>query len=107
MRETDSRCWVCWCSSASRTAGIRPGRPRGGAKGDSHNLQGPFMVFRDAVQEELKLTDEQKEKLEEHLRELLPEAMQFFQSLDGLDGEEREKNSKPSGRRRGRNWPWC
>jgi phosphoribosylanthranilate isomerase len=56
----------------------------------AQNLQGTFMVFRDTVQEELKLTDEQKEKLEEHLRELLPDAMQFFQSLDGVNGEERE-----------------
>ena len=52
------------------------------------------MVFRDAVQEELKLTDEQKEKVEEHLRERLPDIMQFFQSLDGVKGEEREKELK-------------
>ena len=58
------------------------------------NLQGPFMVFRDAVQEELKLTSEQKEKLEEHLRELLPDAMQFFQSMQGVKPEEREKEIK-------------
>ncbi|HUY32892.1 MAG TPA: hypothetical protein VMV69_08935 [Pirellulales bacterium] len=57
----------------------------------ARNLHGPFMVFRDAVREELKLTDEQKEKLEEHLRERLPDIMQFFQSLEGLNGEEREK----------------
>ena len=57
----------------------------------AHNLQGPFVVFRDAVQEELKLTDEQKEKVEEHLRERLPDIMEFFQSLDGVNGEEREK----------------
>ncbi len=55
------------------------------------NLQGSFMVYRDAVQEELKLTDEQKDKLEEHLREALPDIMQLLQSLDGLPGEEREK----------------
>jgi len=58
------------------------------------NLHGSFMVYRDGVQEELKLTDEQKDKLEEHLRELLPDAMQFFQSLDGVPGEEREKKLK-------------
>jgi hypothetical protein len=57
----------------------------------ARNLHGPFMVFRDAVREELKLTDAQKEKLEEHLRERLPEIMPFFQSLEGLNGEEREK----------------
>ena len=65
--------------------------PEEARKAIAHNLQGPFVVFRDTVQDELKLTDEQKEKLEEHLRELLPDAMQFFQSLDGLNGEEREK----------------
>ncbi|TSA03000.1 MAG: hypothetical protein D4R77_11920 [Planctomycetaceae bacterium] len=32
--------------------------------------------------------------MEEHLRELLPDAMQFFQSLDGVPGEEREKKLK-------------
>jgi hypothetical protein len=57
----------------------------------SRNLQGPFVVFREAAQGDLKLTDEQKEKVEEHLRERLPEIMQFFQSLDGVNGEEREK----------------
>ncbi len=60
-------------------------------KAITHNLQGPFMVYRDTVREELKLTDEQKEKLDEHLRERLPDIMQSFQSLDGLSGEEREK----------------
>lgn len=57
----------------------------------AQNLQGSFLVFRDTVQEELKLTDEQKEKLDEHLRELLPDAMQFFQSMQDLKPEEREK----------------
>jgi hypothetical protein len=57
----------------------------------AHNLQGPFVVFREAAQADLKLTDEQKEKVEEHLRERLPDIMRFFQSLDGVIGEEREK----------------
>ena len=65
--------------------------PEQARKEIAHNLQGPFVVFRDAVQEDLKLTDEQKEKVEEHLRERLPDIMQFFQSLDGVNGEEREK----------------
>ncbi len=67
------------------------GVPEEARKAIAMNLQGSFMVFRDAVQEELKLTDEQKDKLEEHLRERLPDFMQFFQSLDGVPGEEREK----------------
>ena len=65
--------------------------PEEARKRSAHNLQGPFMVFRDAVQEDLKLTAEQKEKVEEQLREQLPDIMQFFQSLDGVKGEEREK----------------
>ena len=65
--------------------------PEQARKEIAHNLQGPFMVIRDAVQEELKLTAEQKEKVEEHLRERLPDIMEFFQSLDGVKGEEREK----------------
>jgi hypothetical protein len=55
------------------------------------NLEGPVLVFREKVQEELKLTNEQKEKLDQHLQELLPDAMQFFQKLDGVKREERQK----------------
>ena len=51
----------------------------------AHNLQGPFVVFRDIVQEDLKLTAEQKEKVEEHLRERLPDIMEFFQSIEGVN----------------------
>ena len=60
----------------------------------AENLHGSVVVFREKVQEDLKLTGEQKEKLEEHLRELLPDAMQFFQSMEGLKPEEREKGLK-------------
>ena len=60
----------------------------------AENLHGPFLVFRDKVQEDLKLTQEQKEKLEQNLQELLPDAMQFFQKIEGLKGEEREKELK-------------
>ncbi len=70
------------------------GVPEEARRAIAQNLHGSFMVFRDAVQEELKLTDEQKEKLEDHLREALPDIMQLFQSLDGLPGEEREKKLK-------------
>jgi Spy/CpxP family protein refolding chaperone len=65
--------------------------PEQARKEIAHNLQGPFAVFRDIVQEDLKLTAEQKEKVEEHLRERLPDLMEFFQSLEGVTGEEREK----------------
>ncbi len=58
------------------------------------NLQGPFVVLRQKVQEDLKLTDEQKEKLEQNLHELLPDAMEFFQSIDGKKEEDRQKELK-------------
>jgi Spy/CpxP family protein refolding chaperone len=56
-----------------------------------HDLGGSFLVSRDKVQEELKLTEEQKEKLEHHFREVLPDAMQFFQKIHGMKPEERKK----------------
>jgi hypothetical protein len=56
-----------------------------------HELGGSFLVTRDKVQEELKLTKEQKEKLEQHLRELIPDIMQSFQKFEGLKPEERKK----------------
>ena len=69
----------------------RQGIPEEGLRKLRHDLGGSFLVSRDKVQEELKLTEEQKEKLEQHLRELLPDAMQFFQKIEGLKPEEREK----------------
>jgi len=60
----------------------------------AQSLGGSFLVFRVKVQQDLKLTKEQKEKLEQHLQELLPDAMQFFQKIEGLKGEEREKELK-------------
>jgi hypothetical protein len=65
--------------------------PEQARKEIAHNLQGPFVVIRDVVQEDLKLTAEQKEKVEEHFRERIQDIGQFFQSLDGVNGEEREK----------------
>jgi len=55
-----------------------------------HNIDSSFVVFRDKVQDELKLTNEQKEKLEE----VLPEAMRFLQKIQGLKPEERKKELK-------------
>ena len=51
----------------------------------------PFLVFRDKVQEDLKLSNEQKEKLDKHLRETIRETMQFMQKLGDAKPEEREK----------------
>ena len=68
--------------------------PEEARKGLAHTLQGSFVVFREKVQEDLKLSKEQKEKVEEHLKELLPDAMKFFENLKDLKGEEREKELK-------------
>jgi hypothetical protein len=68
--------------------------PEQARKDLAENLHGSFMVFRDPVQQDLKLTGEQKVKLEEHLRELIPDAMTFFQGMEGLKQEEREKQLK-------------
>jgi len=54
-------------------------------------LHGSFLVFYARVQEELKLTTEQKEKQEQHLQELFPDAMQFIHKVEFLRPEEREK----------------
>ena len=68
--------------------------PEEARKGLSNTLHGSFVVFRAKAQEDLKLTDEQKEKLEEHLKVLIQDAMQLFQKIDGLKPEEREKELK-------------
>jgi hypothetical protein len=65
--------------------------PEEGRRKLVHELGHAFIIFRELVQAELKLTDEQKGKLSQLLRELLPDAMQFFQQLDGLRHEEEEK----------------
>jgi hypothetical protein len=57
----------------------------------AQSLGGSFLVFRDKVQKDLKLTEEQKEKLEQYLKEWIPDAMKFFEKIDGLKREEREK----------------
>jgi hypothetical protein len=51
----------------------------------------PFLIFREKVQEEIKLSDEQKEKLAKQLEGMVRDAMQFFQQIDGLKPEEHEK----------------
>jgi hypothetical protein len=51
----------------------------------------PFMVVRDKVQEELRLSEEQKKKLEKRLHDTLQDTMYFFQNLNDKKPEEREK----------------
>jgi hypothetical protein len=57
----------------------------------AQTLGGSFLVFREKVQEDLKLTREQTEKVEQHLQEWMPDALKFFEKIDGLTREEREK----------------
>jgi len=57
----------------------------------AQSLGGSFLVFRGKVQEDLKLTEDQKEKLEQYLKEWIPDSMKFLEKIDGLKREEREK----------------
>jgi hypothetical protein len=54
-------------------------------------LGAPFVVFRGKVQEELRLSDGQRQKLDQELKEQVQDAMQLFQKLDDLKPEEREQ----------------
>jgi hypothetical protein len=56
-----------------------------------HDLGGAFLVTRDKVQQELKLTKEQREKLDQHLGAMLPGAMQFFEKIESLKPAAREQ----------------
>ena len=69
----------------------RPGVPDEARRQIAQTLGPPFLVFRDKVQEELKLTDEQKKNLEKRLQHTVQDAMQCFQNLQGAKPEEREK----------------
>ena len=57
----------------------------------AHNIGISFLLFRTKVQAELKVTAEQKEKLDQHLRTLLPEAMQVLQKSNGERGRYNQK----------------
>src|SRR5262245_17997436 len=54
-------------------------------------LGAPFVVFRESVQDDLKVTDEQKKALEEEVQAQVQDAMELFQKLEGVKPEEREK----------------
>jgi hypothetical protein len=51
----------------------------------------PFLVFRARAQEELKLSEEQKKKLEERLRDTIQQTMKHFEKINDLRPREREK----------------
>jgi hypothetical protein len=54
-------------------------------------LGGPFIVFQDAVQQELKLSDEQKQMLLEKLPDHVQATMKVFEEIKDLKRAEREK----------------
>ena len=56
-----------------------------------HDLGGPFIVYRDPVQKELKLSDPQKRQLQEKLSEYLQDPMKEVEKLKNLDAGEREQ----------------
>jgi hypothetical protein len=57
----------------------------------TQTLGGSFLVFRDKVQKELKLSDKQKKKLEKRFQDTVQDTMQLFQKLADKEPEEREK----------------
>jgi hypothetical protein len=57
----------------------------------SEVLGGPFMVFRDKVQEELKLSDEQKQRLLRILPGHIQATVKFFEAVKDQRPEEREQ----------------
>ena len=61
-----------------------------------HELGGPFFVSRDKVQEELKLSDDQKQKLREKLSADVQEGKEISAKLKDMKGGEREKVMQPS-----------
>jgi hypothetical protein len=54
-------------------------------------LGGPFLVFRDRVQEELKLSEKQKQKLAEKLPDYVQGTMKVFEKVKDLKPQDREK----------------
>jgi Spy/CpxP family protein refolding chaperone len=64
-----------------------------------HELGGPFLVFRDKVQAELKLSDDQKQKIRETLPDYAPETMKTFAKLKDMEPEERQREMEPLRRR--------
>jgi Spy/CpxP family protein refolding chaperone len=75
----------------AQPAAPQPGAPAEAGRQLTETLGPPFLVFRDKVQEELKLSDEQKKKLEKRLQDTVQDAMPFFQNLGDKKPEEREK----------------
>jgi hypothetical protein len=75
---------------AAKTIGAR-GIPEEVREKLAHNIGCSFLLFRTKVLAELKVTPEQKGKLDQHLRTLLPEAMQALQKSNGERGKYNQK----------------
>ena len=56
-----------------------------------HELGGPFIVYRNNVQVELKLSDDQKQGLQERLPVATPGNHEVLENLESLQANEREK----------------
>jgi hypothetical protein len=69
----------------------QPGTPEAVRRHVTDTLGPLSLVFRDTVQKELKLSDEQKKKLEKRLQDTGQDAMQYFQNLQTAKPEERQK----------------
>jgi hypothetical protein len=76
-----------WCQQSQKAVAQVPDENR---KELVSALGAPFIVFRDPVLEELKVSDEQRDKLLEHLMQQIMETGPFLDSLTET-GEEREK----------------
>ncbi|HEX3497111.1 MAG TPA: hypothetical protein VHT02_08060 [Methylocella sp.] len=72
-------------------ASIASAQDAEGRKHLLHQLGGPFIVYRNNVQGELKLSDEQKQRLQERLPAIIQETTQVFENFQGLQPEERKK----------------
>ncbi len=77
--------------AANAPATPQPGVPEEARRQIRQALGPSFLVFRDEVQEDLKLSDEQKQKLEKRRQDTFQDAMQFFQKLGDKRPQEREK----------------
>jgi hypothetical protein len=81
--------WVLALSLVAAFAG--PVYADGLEPDQAHKVFGAaFVVFHGKVQDELKLSDDQKKQLKKH-RDTLPAPMEFMQKLQGLKPEDRQK----------------
>ncbi len=69
----------------------QPGAHEDAARMIAQELGGPFIVFRDKVQKELKLADKQEQKLREKFPDYVQETMKVLENLQDAKPQEREK----------------